>query len=73
MKKIVSLILVMATMLSLYVPVKAAEKGLGTYRDYEEFEYVDSFGEKFRAVSYKDDEKTVAIVYDSQGNMIVKK
>ena len=27
MKKIVSLILVMATMLSLYVPVKAAEKG----------------------------------------------
>ena len=72
MKKIVSLILVMATMLSLYVPVKAAEKGLGTYRDYEEFEYVDSFGEKFRAVSYKDDEKTVAIVYDSQGNMIVK-
>lgn len=57
MKKIVSLILVMATMLSLYVPVKAAEKGLGTYRDYEEFEYVDSFGEKFRAVSYKDDEK----------------
>ena len=40
MKKIVSLILVMATMLSLYVPVKAAEKGLGTYRDYEEFEYL---------------------------------
>lgn len=72
MKKFMSIILVMATMLSLYVPAQAVEKGPGTYKDYEEFEYVDSVGEKFRAVAYKDDEKTVAIVYDSQGNMVVK-
>lgn len=72
MKRIMSIVLVMATMLSLYVPVQAVENVPENYKDYEEFEYVDSAGDKFKAVSYKDDEKTVAIIYDSQGNMLVK-
>ena len=46
MKKIVSLYFGNGNYAFSVCSGKSSRKGARTYRDYEEFEYVDSFGEK---------------------------
>lgn len=72
MKKTLSFILVLSMMLSLCTPVLAVSNDSNGDVFYEEFEYYDSLGDKYKGVFLRDAEKSVASIYDEAGNLVVK-
>lgn len=69
MKKYIASVLMLAMMVSLSMPVKAAGH-IQNKDHYEEFEYVDDFGDRYHGFYARDDEMAEVAIYDEAGRLI---
>lgn len=71
MKKLTAWVLMLTMMFSLCVPAFAVGRQPDTFY-YEEFEYIDSVGDRYHGTYTYDDKSAIVIIYDETGEVISK-